>query len=106
MKCIGYDEVFQLQLCDKFPHWVPPIRRPRAKKAPSPNDSDEDSVIDEEPKKKRGKRKAVEIDLTSAAPSRPKKRKVAESSEMDIVGAGSGYTPRGTLSRPKSAKVF
>jgi len=29
MECVGYDNAFQLELCEKFPLWVPPPRKPR-----------------------------------------------------------------------------
>jgi uncharacterized protein DUF6697 len=29
MKCVGYDNDFQRELCNKFPLWVPPPRKPK-----------------------------------------------------------------------------
>lgn len=41
MECVGYDNAFQLELCEKFPLWVPSPRTPKGsgKKRSSPKKS-------------------------------------------------------------------
>lgn len=34
MECVDYDNAFQLELCDKFPLWVPPPTRKRTSQGP------------------------------------------------------------------------
>ena len=104
MECVGYDNAFQLELCDKFPLWVPPTK---ASKAPKSS------------KKRRGSGKSPTKSSKVAGRKRKRGESFADSdddrNEVESEGAtgsaeidnlsedeeeGPTYRPRGTRSRP------
>lgn len=100
MECVGYDNTFQLELCDKFPLWVPP------------------------PKKKPQGSRRVDHSAKKSLATNPRKRKRKWEENPDLKDENEGeseaadwqepkfdseheddiqeltYIPRGTRSRP------
>jgi hypothetical protein len=81
MECVGYDNNFQLELCNKFPLWVPPPRKPR----PSG--------------KKRKRDESPDLDNNSNEDEELEARR-EESEEASADENVLTYRPRGTRSRP------
>ena len=98
MECVGYDNAFQLELCDKFPLWVPPPRRPKDSGKSTPKKS---KVSQAGHKRKREESPGSESENDDereydANTSRLGKFKHLSKDEDDLLT----YTPRGTRSRP------
>ena len=97
MECVDYDNNFQLELCDKFPLWVPPPKQPRSSGKSSPKKSklagrkrkrDENPDFDDDDSNE------DERELEEASGGR------GESEDPSVDEEVLTYTPRGTRSRP------
>ena len=96
MECVGYDNAFQLELCDKFPLWVPPPRRPKGSGKSAPKKS---KVAGQKRKREESPGSNFENDDEreyDANSSRRSKFKHLSEDEDDVLT----YAPRGTRSRP------
>ena len=98
MECVGYDNAFQLELCDKFPLWVPPPRRPKGSGKSAPKKS---NVAGQKRKREESPGSDFEIENDDereydANTSRRGKFKHLSENDDDVPT----YTPRGTRSRP------
>jgi hypothetical protein len=95
MECVDYDNNFQLQLCNKFPLWAPPPKKPRASGKTSPQKSKLAG-------RKRKREESPDLDNDSnedegeleAGHGRRGESEVSEDEEVLT------YRPRGTRSRP------
>ena len=72
MKCVGYDYGFQLDLCAKFPSWIPPPPPKRLQKNAG-----------KKRKEKRVVQEGEEILATSSSRSKGKKRKRSVTPESE-----------------------
>jgi hypothetical protein len=92
MECVGYDNNFQLELCDKFPLWVPPPKKPRG----SNKSSSKKSKLAGR-KRKREESPDFELDNDLNEDGRSGDSEPEHVSEDEEVLT---YRPRGTRSRP------
>jgi hypothetical protein len=102
MECVGYDNTFQLELCDKFPLWVPPSKQ---KPQGSRNYSAKKSSATSPRKRKRKpeENSNLDVDLKDENESESgaadwQEPKFDSEHEDDIQELT--YIPRGTRSRP------
>lgn len=104
MECVGYDNDFQLELCDKFPQWVAPPRKPRgsgnlssAKKSKGAVRTSHKRKREDSPESEgdelNSEDKDLESDLKVTIRKKPKHSEYEDEK-------GLTYKPRGTRSRP------
>ena len=102
LKCIEYDLPFQLELCKKFPLWVPLPRAARGSKKDSKKPAGAKTKTNSQShgrKRKRSESLLLELD-DEESDSEPWTKR--EDLEMDISDDDSKlvYTSKGTRSRP------
>ncbi|KDR74295.1 hypothetical protein GALMADRAFT_575368 [Galerina marginata CBS 339.88] len=118
-KCVGYHNAFQLQLCEKFPLWVPRPRKPRGSNKQGKNKSakpkskpklkapnDEEAPVARGRKRKRSA--SPDSDLTepesedSDQDEKPTKEQLEfhDFSSDEETGLDHAYKSKGTRSRP------
>jgi hypothetical protein len=98
MECVGYDNDFQLELCDKFPRWVPPPRNPKGsgKKSSSKKSSPKKTQVAGR-KRKREDSESLDSDDNRRFAAWGEDFDLSDSEDEDEVPT---YRPRGTRSRP------
>ena len=102
MECVGYDNDFQLELCQKFPLWVPPPRKAKGSGKSSSAKKTKSAGL----KRKRELREES-LDFDSGSDDERKfDVKTGKRGKFDLddlsqdEDEGPAYTPRGTRSRP------
>jgi len=99
LKCVDYDLPFQLELCKKFPLWVPPPRIARRSKKDQKRPAGAKTMANSQShgrKRKRSESLLLELDDEESD------SEYGEDLEMDISDDDSKliYTSKGTRSRP------
>ena len=94
MECVGYDNNFQLELCDKFRLWVPPPKPPRSSRK-----SHKISKLAGR-KRKREESPDFDDDLNEDEEGLEASGRGRESEDLSEDEEVLTYTPRGTRSRP------
>ncbi|KIM42723.1 hypothetical protein M413DRAFT_444394 [Hebeloma cylindrosporum] len=110
LKCVDYDLPFQLELCKKFPLWVPRPRKPRGSKksAKKPARAKRTTNSQSRGGRKRKRSESLLSELTELddepSDNEPRMKKDLEMDIMDIYASDSDdepiYTSKGTRSRP------
>ena len=94
MECVGYDNAFQLELCEKFPLWVPPPKKSRGSRKSSPKKS---KVTVAGRKRKRDESPGSDHSNLKNEDESEREATGELSEDEDEVPT---YRPRGTRSRP------
>ncbi|KDR74309.1 hypothetical protein GALMADRAFT_250113 [Galerina marginata CBS 339.88] len=111
MKCVGYDEAFQRELCEKLQHWVPPPPRKKKGDKPAPAGKNQNAkakpakgarkapAVHDQVGQKRKRANSVESELTEieSEDDADFNEEIFELSDEEEERA---YRPRGTKSRP------
>ncbi|KAF8815779.1 hypothetical protein BYT27DRAFT_7230127 [Phlegmacium glaucopus] len=93
MQCVGYDNAFQLDLCAKFPLWVPPPRKARGSGKSSAKKSKAAAV-------RAGRKRKREESPDQQEEEEHELDELSEDSGEDLTEEVLTYKPRGTRSRP------
>ena len=92
MECVGYDNAFQLELCENFPLYVPPPKKTRGSGKSSPK------------KSKVAGRKRKREESPNSDFKNDDEREFGSGEDFDDISEDEGkvltYTSRGTRSRP------
>ncbi|KAF8164763.1 hypothetical protein B0H34DRAFT_210332 [Crassisporium funariophilum] len=102
MKCVAYDNAFQLQLCEKFPNWVAPQRKSRKPKTLKPK---KEMTRGSATKRKRERSESSDRVKAESEEEEAEDEETWESGAEDKVDESgmdveSTYIPHGTRSRP------
>jgi hypothetical protein len=107
MKCIEYDLPFQLELCKKFPLWVPSLRKPKGSKKDPKKPAGAKTANSQSRGRKRKRSESLLSELTELndEASDNELRTKDEDLEMNFMDVSDDdskpiYTSKGTRSRP------
>lgn len=108
LKCVDYDLPFQLELCKKFPLWVPPPRKPKGNKKDPKKSARANTTTNSQSRGRKRKRsesllsELAELDDEESDNEPRTKGKDLGVDIMDISDDDSKpiYTSKGTRSRP------
>lgn len=108
LKCVDYDLPFQLELCKKFPLWVPPPRKPKGSKKDPKKLAGAKTPTNSQPRGRKRKRSGSllsELEELYNEESDDEPRTKDEDLGMDIIDICDNdskpiYTSKGTRSRP------
>ena len=101
MECVGYDNAFQLRLCDEFPLWIPPPKKRRNPQGSSDSSAKKSTATGRVGRKRKREESPTldkdenESELEAADGQEPKFDYLSEDEDEELV-----YIPRGTRSRP------
>ena len=97
MECVDYDNDFQRELCEKFPLWVPPPRKPKGSGKSSSSKKSKLAGF------KRKREESFDFD-SGSDDERRFEVKTDRKGDFDDLSQDEdevlSYTPRGTRSRP------
>jgi len=104
MKCIEYDLPFQLELCEKFPLWVPSLRKPKGSKKDPKRPAGAKTANSQSRGRKRKRSESLLSELTEQD-SNNELRTKGEDLDMNFMDVSDDdskpiYTSKGTRSRP------
>ena len=104
LKCVDYDLPFQLELCKKFPRWVPPPRRPKGSKKDPIKPAGAKTMTNSQSRgRKRKRAESILSELDDEESDNESRMK--ENPEIDMMDISDDdstpiYTSKGTRSRP------
>lgn len=107
MKCVEYDLPFQLELCKKFPLWIPSLRKPKGSKKDPKKSAGAKSANSQSRGRKRKRSESLLSELMELSDEESDnelrtKEQDLEKNGMDVSDDDSKpiYTSKGTRSRP------
>ena len=107
MECVGYDNAFQLELCEKFPLWVPPPKRSSKSKSSKKSKSRVSGKSPTKDSKVAGRKRKREESLSDSDDGRNEDESEEATGRREIDNLSEDedhevltYRPRGTRSRP------